>query len=192
MNFFGFVTTLSGWVMSAVAHLPVAPPQVVVVPLGKLSAEKIKATEAMVRTYVPQVRVLPLEKMPAEAYYAPRKRYRADKLISILQKRAGDGEVYVGITEKDISTTKGKVTDWGVMGLGYKPGKGCVASTFRVKEKRNFPKVVVHELGHTMGLPHCARAGCLMQDAEGRDKLAGLNGFCSSCSRYLRGKGWKI
>lgn len=146
----------------------------------------------MVRMYVPQVRVLSLEPMPSEAYFAPRKRYRADKLISILQKSAGDGEVYVGITEKDISTTKGKVTDWGVMGLGFKPGKGCVASSFRVKDKRNFPKVVVHELGHTMGLPHCASDGCLMQDAEGKDKLAGLNGFCVSCSKYLRAKGWKV
>ena len=51
MNFFGFVTTLSVWVISAVAHLPEAPPKVVLVPLGKLSAEKIKTTEAIVRTY---------------------------------------------------------------------------------------------------------------------------------------------
>lgn len=39
MNFWGFVTTLSVWVISAVAHLPVALLKVVLVPLGRLSAE---------------------------------------------------------------------------------------------------------------------------------------------------------
>jgi len=78
------------------------------------------------------------------------------------------------------------------MGLGYSPGKGCVASSFRVKDKKNFPKVVIHEIGHTSGLPHCKEAACLMQDAEGKDKFRELTGFCRKCSAHLRSRGWKI
>jgi archaemetzincin len=42
----------------------------------------------------------------------------------------------LGITDKDISSTKGVHADWGVMGLGFCPGSACVISSFRVKNKR--------------------------------------------------------
>jgi len=136
--------------------------------------------------------LLQKEEMPDAAYYAPRKRYRADTLIHWMSSRAKDNEVYAGITMQDISTTKGDNPDYGVMGLGFKPGKACVASSFRLRDKKNFFKVLIHELGHTAGLPHCPEKTCFMRDAEGRDPTGEEKEFCTKCKSYLKEKGWKL
>lgn len=133
--------------------------------------------------------------LPSSAYYLPRNRYRADSLIRILSRQAHHNEVIIGLTEKDISTSSGIYEDWGVMGLGYCPGKACIASSFRLskKEKRQqLFKVAIHELGHTQGLPHCPEKFFFMRDAEGGNPTNDETGFCKSCSRYLQGKGWKF
>lgn len=41
----------------------------------------------------------------------------------------------IGITQKDISTSKGQYADWGIMGLAYRPGNSCVASYYRLPSK---------------------------------------------------------
>lgn len=81
----------------------------------------------------------------------------------------------IGITDKDISCTNESYEDWGVFGLGFMPGKSCVISTFRLKRnlkseeqfQERVIKVVLHELGHNIGLDHCPTPNCMMQDAKG-------------------------
>lgn len=73
------------------------------------------------------------------------------------------------------------------MGLGYCPGKACVASSFRLspqKRQQQFFKVAIHELGHTQGLAHCAIKTCLMRDAEGGNHLDEETDFCQKCKAY--------
>ncbi len=120
--------------------------------------------------------LLPEVPLPKSAYYAPRNRYRAEKLLSFLKQRLpDDGFRILGITTKDISTTKGKIKDWGILGLATIDGVACVISSFRTKRKtknhqhalERFGKVAVHEIGHTLGLDHCPTEGCLMRDARG-------------------------
>ena len=54
-----------------------------------------------------EVRVLPRVALPKSAYYRPRRRYRAEKLLKFLDKRAPkDAYRVLGITAVDISTTK--------------------------------------------------------------------------------------
>ena len=133
--------------------------------------------------------------LPKRAYYAPRNRYRADTLIYILRKATEDGHVTMGLTNKDISAEKGKVFDYGIMGLAYQPGKSCVVSTYRLSKKNineQFFKVAIHELGHTQGLPHCPDKTCLMTDANGKNNTDKENGFCIKCKTYLIAKGWKL
>jgi archaemetzincin len=123
------------------------------------------------------VEVLPTERreLPAEAYYAPRKRYRAEKLLSALEARQRKHLGQLGLTEVDISTTKGKVKDWGVFGLGVIGGDSAVISTHRLRRDNPSAEVyrfrivtsAVHEVGHMLGLDHCTEPHCLMNDAEG-------------------------
>lgn len=127
--------------------------------------------------------------LPVQAYVPARNRYRADTLIRLLSKQYLRDTVVIGFTNYDISTTKGNITDWGVMGLGYRPGNACVVSTFRLNKKKRMEqlvKVAFHEYGHTRGLPHCAITWCLMRDAEGGNPLDDEKDFCARCKKLLR------
>ena len=134
----------------------------------------------------------PIE-LPKQAFYSLRNRYRADTLIYYLGQLGSVDTVIIGLTSKDISTTKGNIVDWGIMGLGYCPGEACIVSTFRLSKfnlSEQFYKVAIHELGHTQGLRHCSNKTCFMRDAEGGNPLNEEKDFCRSCKSFLRKKGW--
>ncbi|HJK95071.1 MAG TPA: matrixin family metalloprotease [Polyangiaceae bacterium LLY-WYZ-15_(1-7)] len=127
-----------------------------------------------------QVRVerLPRRPLPRAAYYAPRRRYRADRLLDHLRPLLeGEPEAVkvLGFTTVDISTTAHGVRDWGVFGLGDLGGRSSVISTFRLRRRvrdaahLRFRVVTtaIHEVGHTLGLDHCTEPRCLMNDAHG-------------------------
>jgi len=146
-----------------------------------------------------KVVILKGSSLPKSAYYAPRNRYRADSLLNyLLRIQPSNTHYIVGITAKDISCTNGKYKDWGVFGLGFLPGKSCVISTYRlrigVKNESHFrerlSKVVLHELGHNLGLDHCKTKNCFMHDANGTIKSvdAEEKNLCSSCRQKLKNR----
>jgi len=111
-------------------------------------------------------------------------RYRADSILKILKReKPTSADFVIGFLDKDISVTKrdsqGKIlkpefkyADWGVLGLGYRPGPVCVISTHRMKTANRhkfierLKKIAVHELGHNLGLKHCnSNTKCVMRDA---------------------------
>jgi len=150
-------------------------------PLGKQLPDKDVelVKEALIQFYKLEIKVLPRVAMPKRAYYKPRKRYRAEKLLDFLERRMpADGARILGLTGVDISTTKGRYRDWGILGLASMDGAACVISSFRchmrsrgIKHARiRLAKVAVHEIGHTLGLPHCPTYGCLMENARGKVK----------------------
>lgn len=149
-----------------------------------------------------QVRLLPRVELPQSAYYAARKRYRADRLLDFLEPRLpADGERILGLTAADISTTKGKVYDWGVLGLGSIDGAAGVLSAYRCHKKsrgleharQRLGKVAVHETGHTLGLQHCTTPGCLMHDGEGSVLTSDTEyDLCSRCRTILARSGRAI
>lgn len=163
-----------------------------ILPLGKVKESYIKETYDNIQKISTHTTLLPAIGIPAMAFYAPRNRYRADSLIRWMSRQAKANEIYIGITMQDISTTKGEYTDYGVMGLGYCPGKACVVSSHRLKNKANFYKLVIHELGHNMGLQHCPVSTCYMRDAKGSDPTGEEKAFCEKCAAYLQKKGWKL
>jgi archaemetzincin len=168
---------------------------IVIQPLGNFKSEQSNKVLAEIRTVNPNVVLRASIPFPDNAYYKPRNRYRADSIIKSLKNNIGKDSVIVGLSHSDISTTKNEIKDWGVMGLGYRPGKACVVSDFRLSVKNKneqFYKLVLHELGHTAGLPHCKVKSCLMRDAEGGNPLDEEVDFCKNCTSFLRSKGWKL
>lgn len=162
-------------------------------PFDDVPVSYLQHVELELKKYYPQVVTRAPFALPKAAYYQPNNRYKADSIIDFLKARNPDNLVTLGITTKDISTSKGSYSDWGIMGLGYCPGKSCVASTFRLHGNNKLEKLVkvaLHELGHTQGLKHCPQEGCLMRDAKGKDHLNQLNTFCSSCKKVMEKEGW--
>lgn len=137
--------------------------------------------------------------LPRFAYYAPRKRYRAEKLLGFLQRVAPpDAYRILGLTGVDISTTKGRSRDWGIMGLATLDGRVSVMSMFRcrrgsrdaVHARERLGKVAVHEVGHTLGLEHCPTHGCLMEDARGTNTTTDREYvLCPRCRQFLSAQG---
>jgi archaemetzincin len=171
--------------------------QVFVQPLGRVDSVVLEKLSASLAAFFDvEVKIASEIALPEAAYYAPRQRYRADKLLDFLDclDIALKGQV-VGITHKDISVTKGAIPDWGIFGCGFAPGRVCVVSAFRLRRGRatgelflqRLERVALHELAHTFGLQHCPVAGCLMEDARGAIRTVdGSNGrFCAGCRKQL-------
>jgi archaemetzincin len=153
--------------------------------------------------------ILPAVAPPKSAFIQLKTpRYRADSLLLFLWKNCPDSISHIiGIASFDISITKRdslgnikkpieKYTDFGIYGLGYCPGKSCIISYNRLQHKNEvltktrITKVVLHELGHNFGLPHCPINACLMQDAKesmktiDKEKLE----LCITCKMKLEDK----
>lgn len=177
-------------------------------PLGKIYLQQFGAPlspidleftlQSLAYFFANEVVVLPPKDLPTEAYYPPRRRYRADKILDrMVSETPEDAQVMVGLTTVDISTTKGEYEDWGILGLATVSGRECVISRFRAARgaksdlhtRQRLAKVVVHEIGHTLGLPHCPEYGCLMEDGKGSVLTTDHElDFCSSCRKAVAGR----
>ena len=175
-------------------------------PFGAFSSKEAEMMQVEIAEfYNVNVTLLKPIELPKTAYINIKSsRYRADTLIRFLRKNIDSNyDFVIGLTDKDISTTKYsnratktikepsyKYADWGIFGLGFLPGKSCIVSTFRLKEKNfqsRFIKICCHELGHNFGLPHCSDKTCIMQDAAETIKTIDnvkLN-LCSSCKKKI-------
>ncbi len=168
---------------------------ILIQPFEDVKPKQLAEISENIRKIYPKIKILKPIKFPQNTYYEPRNRYRADSIIKYLRTKTPNNCVTLALTNKDISVTKGKVADFGVMGLGYRPGNACVASSFRLNTKNKneqFYKIAIHELGHTQGLKHCPDKTCFMRDAEGKNTTNEEKYFCQNCKKVLRSKHWKI
>jgi archaemetzincin len=173
-------------------------------PLGdQLPAQDVELVRAALTELVGwPTRPLPRAALPAAAFYPARRRYRAERLLDFLDTRLpADGTRILGLTGVDISTEKGPFADWGILGLGRIGGASSVISEHRCRMKSHGPsnarerlaKVAVHEAGHTLGLQHCPKRGCLMEDADGHVATCDREyDFCERCRRLVAAAGWPL
>lgn len=179
---------------AAISHAePVKETIIAIQPLGEVRQVRLDIVKkGLEDAFGLKVETLEAKPLPKEAWYEPRNRYRADKLLDYLgNQTAAKYRIVIGLTSMDISTTKDEHEDWGIFGLGELGDRVCVVSTFRLnargadeaKLRERFWKVAVHEVGHVMGLDHCPTKGCVMRDAESSiltvDEENGE--FCAGC-----------
>jgi archaemetzincin len=182
--------------------------RIAIQPYGKVDpAWKDSVRVALKREFNADVTVLPVQSLPANTFINIKSpRYRADKIIRHLREIKPDNIDYIlALTDRDISTTKkdvsgntlspaSKYDDWGVFGLGYRPGPSCIVSTFRIQNtsKTKFfgrlQKISIHEVGHNLGLQHCDTQQCVMRDAV--ESILTVDAvqpyFCDKCKRKIR------
>lgn len=171
------------------------PIVILIQPFNDLPLKYINSVETELKNIYSKVEIKAPIQLPLKAINQSKTRYRADSLIRFLSEHTSTGYLTIGLTTRDISTTKGKFPDWGVMGLGYCPGKSCIASTFRLNKTKKaiqLYKVAIHELGHTEGLKHCSVKNCFMRDAKGKNHTDDLTSFCKTCKNLLIQKGWSL
>lgn len=167
---------------------------IVLQPFDQFPKEYLQEVHKNLKAVYSSVDVADNIPFPEDSWNHNRSRRRADALIAYLTTIAGNNQLIIGLTTKDISTSKDNKSDWGVFGLGYRPGKSCIASTYRLKGNKTGKlfKVAIHELGHTQGLPHCPVQNCFMRDAEGKDVLDAETAFCKKCKTVLIRHGWNL
>lgn len=173
--------------------------RILIQPYGDFSNAKAQAVgkelEKSLATYVAdlavtEVIVLPGRPLTQDLMNDAKTRYRASKILDQQASLKGQKhDVIIGLTDCDISTTVHGYEDWGILGLSYSGKSNCVISTFRVKDKSHFWKVVLHEFGHAhLGLPHCPNNDpqCFMVDCNGKPDLARERYLCETCSNSIR------
>lgn len=200
---------------SVQAEQPAAAPQpaprtLEIQPLGDLPLKDLELVRTSIETIFGwNVVMLEPTGHPKHAWYKPRKRWRAEKILDWLGPRMGeDADRIMALTKKDISTTKGQIYDWGICGLADLGGPASVVSTYRIKKKMGkiTPKerkekyrqrlrdLAAHEFGHTLDLPHCPTPGCIMADAQGTvltfDESSGK--LCDLCLQKLADAGFPV
>jgi archaemetzincin len=152
------------------------------------------------------VYILPPEKMPGSFVNLTKgERYSADSILRWLSHRKNDSiSIVLGLTSKDIyiadKDEHGKIKEplskyavWGILGLGYQPGNACVVSDARFrntdisKYDHRLRDIVIHEVGHNIGLRHCKGIHCIMNDANEHISTidSGENDLCESCRNKL-------
>ena len=171
------------------------PPVIYLQPYGNFSQKEASILGKELRKMIWEMfsvdmdcEVLPAQPLSNSLLNDAKSRFRADKIIRTMSSKADEHNIYIGLTHRDISCSVHGKADWGVQGLSLIPGKACVASTFRVKNKQDFPKVVGHEFIHTyFNYHHCPKDDptCLMQDAKGHPNYKNKNGLCQYCKKKL-------
>lgn len=164
-----------------------------ITPLGKVPQEILeKISEGLKPTFRMVVKINPPLNLPNYAFKRFRNQYQANLLLDFLEKNRKGRTL--GITSEDAYAQGLNF----VFGQAKLNGKVAVVSLCRLDPKfysqpededlfvERAVKEAIHEVGHTLGLGHCNRKGCVMTfsntiiDVDRKTK-----NLCQSCKLQL-------
>jgi archaemetzincin len=165
--------------------------------MGDVKNEDVELVKSeLIKFYNAEVVILPKTNLLTKTKVVGLDKYNANKILNNINRLYLDKTHKVlMLTNVDICTDRelnGVVyKNWGIFGLGQLNKKPCVVSTHRFKTnyKDKLIKVSIHEIGHTLNIPHCNSNKCIMNDAKGKgsnvDKeLLDMCNLCKSKIRY--------
>lgn len=174
------------------------PPMYYVRPLGDVAPAHARYACKVVReVFRLRCRVLRARPLPTEALDRERHQYDADRLVEALfADLPSDGIGLIAVTNADLHEAgRGSF----VFGLASLIDRVGVVSLSRFRgtwwgepaDSRRFAeryfKVLIHEVGHTLGVAHCPNRRCAMRDDRTLADLdASPTTFCDRCRAELR------
>ena len=156
------------------------PKTIHIQPLGKVSPIYVQLVKESVKTFYGYDCVVKSRVEVTNAMLSRLKK-RIDANKALRSNKTSENLLF--ITEGDISYNKDVANpEWGILGLGLRPGKTAIISTFRLKKGvsqqkilERLKKVALHEIGHNLGLAHCTTNDrCMMTAAKGTVKQVDL------------------
>ncbi|MDB5200390.1 MAG: putative archaelysin family metalloprotease precursor [Chitinophagaceae bacterium] len=148
--------------------------------------------------YNKQVIVLHSVNIPGKFFNTALKQYSADSIIMLLSHLYNDTIVeIIGLIHNPVFTIKEvKPVPYyseNIFGMGYQPGNACVVSDFKFKTtdtkifNQRLRNVIIHEVGHNLGLSHCPDDKCIMSKNNGNITTLDNSGndYCNKCRNIL-------
>ena len=140
-----------------------------------------------------KMQTLPPMQEVEEARDSFRNQYHSTRILAIIERWVDTARVArsLGVASFDLYVPGMNF----VFGEARCPGRAAVISTYRLKTSVPYESILfgkrvlkeaVHEIGHTLGLRHCADPKCVMYFSEQlRDTDRKLENFCGACDQKL-------
>lgn len=166
-----------------------------ITPLGDVDSTYMVFIKESVESFYPEIKCVidSREELSKDILASSGTRYEASKII----RKYKTNKNILLITNSDIAyfNKEKNIKEYGIIGLGYRPGKTCVVSTYRIKRggktklMDRLKKVSLHEIGHNLNIDHCKNSkDCLMHSADGtvsqidREKIW----ICDVCRKSIK------
>lgn len=204
---FGFVTIFCPRKneCSTTNYYPRAKKIIALQPLDGFKSKYLESLQKNIsKFYKISVIILPPLKTSNACFNVAIKEYSADSIVSFLSTyQTKEVSEIVGLTHNKLYAIKNKVAKPGsvpyfddvIFGLGYQPGIACVVSDARVTSNYDednlveikMYNIILHEIGHNMGLTHCVNSSCIMSEASGSSLflIKKDNDYCKECKRKI-------
>lgn len=159
--------------------------------VNKSDVELIKNN--LIKFYNAEVVILPNTNLLTQTKVRGQNKYSANKILDSINTIFSKNDCKVlMLTNYNICTDRhlNGVThkNWSIFGLAYIDKKPCVVSTNRLGgNKDKLIKTSIHEIGHTLGLPHCENDDCILTDAKGKgSRVDNMKiWMCENCKKKI-------